>query len=82
MWPESYDVTPVYQNLFKSVKPFMSYRLDTIFSGLGHSDLDPDSSNPNTKLDLNLVKLRSYFVPKLVKICEAFYEFSSRNHEN
>ena len=82
MWPVSYDDYTCVPKFIEICEAFYELSSGNNFSGLGHSDLDPDSSNPNIKLDLNLVKFRSYFVPKLVKICEAFYEFSSRNHEN
>jgi len=50
-WLVPYNVTPMYQRMFKSVKLFMSYRQKTFFLfGRGALDLDPNS--PIIKLDL------------------------------
>ena len=74
-WPVSSDVTPVYQKMFKSVKPFMSYRPETIFLFLVTVTLTPPAPISN----LICIFWCYTCVPKIVQIRLAFHELSSGN---
>ena len=79
-WPVSSDVTPVYQKLFKSVKPFMSYRPETVFLFLVTVTLTLAPPAPIS--NLTCIFWCYTCVPKIFQICLAFHELSSGNHEN